>query len=149
MSNDTIPALIQPDRDKPFSFEGYTIVRGELITKRAPVPGNKRIPICLYCGTRHGLQKKSRHKAVLYNGIKVEYEEDLYYCDHTKWYFMTRQMDERNDRRRQEAYERLTCQMPEQNEQHRQKDYEHSAFHGAETQQDDKRNQKDDKREKE
>ena len=118
MSSDTVQVSTPPERDVPFSFDGYTIANW-LITKRTPVPGNKRIPICLYCGTRHGLQKISRHKAVLYNGIKVEYEEDWYYCEHTKGYFMTRQMDKRNDQRRQEAYE-------------------HSPLRNAEAQQDDR-----------
>ena len=90
----------------PFSFEGYTVIRNELITKRTPVGGNRRIPICLYCRTRHKLKKAIRHRSELVNGTAVEYEEEWYYCEVTKLPFMTRQMSERNSQRRDEAYER-------------------------------------------
>ena len=89
----------------PFSFEGYTVIRNELITKRAPVGGNRRIPICLYCGIRHKLKKAARRRSELVNGTAVEYEEEWYYCEVTKLPFMTHQMSTRNHQRRAEAYE--------------------------------------------
>lgn len=95
------------DGSVPFSWEGFTVIRGELLTKHSPVSGNRRIPICLYCGTRHKLQKRTRTKREQINGITVEYDEDWYYCEEAKLPFKTRQMEERNLQRRDEAYERF------------------------------------------
>ena len=89
---------------EPFSLEGYIVVRKAILPKRSPVGGNRRIPICFYCGNRHKLQKIKKHKSELFNGVCVEYEEDWYYCGETELPFMTRQMDEKNRQRRNEAY---------------------------------------------
>lgn len=91
-----------------FSWEGFTVIRNEILTKRGPVSGNSRIPICLYCGTRHKLQKRTKTKQEQINGITVEYDEDRYYCEGTKLPFMTRQMATKNLKRRDEAYGRLS-----------------------------------------
>lgn len=96
------------DGAMPFSWEGFTVIRGEFPTKRSPVGGNRRIPICLYCGTRHKLQKRTKAKREQIKGITVEYDEDWYYCEEAKLPFKTRQMEERNLQRRDEAYERFS-----------------------------------------
>lgn len=92
----------------PFPWDGFTVVKDVLLTRRGPVSGDRRIPICLYCGTRHKLQKRTKSKRDQINGVTVEYEEIWYYCEEAKLPFMTCQMSKRNLQRRDEAYERFS-----------------------------------------
>ena len=65
----------------PFSLEGFIAIRNELLTRHSPVSGNRGNPICLYCGSRHVLQRITRSRSERVNGIAVEYEEDWYYAN--------------------------------------------------------------------